>query len=721
MAQPQGISRANFLSASASSDGIIHSIAQKGGYQEVISAGERNSIPLFLNGNSTYTGFTLSDDIWSSGRRRVGMMVHVVEDKKFYNLIPVGFFGNGGDLGMTDWLEMSEWERALRIDPAGTYCSEGATPSNNFTAVQKTATDIGISNNPSGCWLDMKIGDRGTSQEPIIDGHIIPDTNEAYDLGSPDKKFRDIYMSGNTLYMGGQPLSIVNGALTLNGNPVTGSTDTYNSTKISEGALTSSQILEVTPTSGSNPIGFRASGATLSPTLDRVLVLDNGEIKVFRLINNSWQQEGSNIPISDQYNSYFDFNNANRRFSADGTHFIYIDKVPYGNSAPTVFYWDGTDWAMKGNQITLNLGPELQGEYPISASSVDINQDGTRISIGWRYDDNGNITNDNNEYTMTYIYDNANNMWKDTYQLHMTSKYHNMDPAGEFKILYEDGPISSRRIYFDLIDEANNYPNVPDGELFQNMYSIVYFNTLYTGNDSGTPSYGDPLLQGVYQRGDFSGDGNIVSIVDTNAQTIRFQIKRPQTDPNAYSQAGVWWLSSTLDPSSVLGSDRISGNFCHNYDGTKTLIHSINDTTDVHSFSIWERSGTVGNYSWSLFLGPIATASKGGFSANVDLTKVIAEISESNYVLYDTSSSFISVPANRILDMNTLSVGSQFELQFDEGLAYAAVQTCHVYIDYNNRIHARVVSNDASTNILTLEVIELVGGGTSDEYTITLG
>ena len=88
MAQPQGISRANFLSASASSDGIIHSIAQKGGYQEVISAGERNSIPLFLNGNSTYTGFTLSDDIWSSGRRRVGMMVHVVEDKKFYNLIP---------------------------------------------------------------------------------------------------------------------------------------------------------------------------------------------------------------------------------------------------------------------------------------------------------------------------------------------------------------------------------------------------------------------------------------------------------------------------------------------------------------------------------------------------------------------------------------------------------------------------------------------------------
>ena len=87
MALPQGIQRVNFLSPSAPSDGIIHSIAQKGGYQEMITVGERNSIPLFENGVSTYTGFTISDDIWSSGRRRVGMMIHVVEDKKIFNLI----------------------------------------------------------------------------------------------------------------------------------------------------------------------------------------------------------------------------------------------------------------------------------------------------------------------------------------------------------------------------------------------------------------------------------------------------------------------------------------------------------------------------------------------------------------------------------------------------------------------------------------------------------
>ena len=108
MALPQGIQRVNFLSPSAPSDGIIHSIAQKGGYQEMITSGERNSIPLFENGDSAYTGFTLSDDIWSSGRRRVGMMIYVVEDRKLYNLIPIGFFGNGGDLGEAEWLALPE-------------------------------------------------------------------------------------------------------------------------------------------------------------------------------------------------------------------------------------------------------------------------------------------------------------------------------------------------------------------------------------------------------------------------------------------------------------------------------------------------------------------------------------------------------------------------------------------------------------------------------------
>jgi hypothetical protein len=38
-------------------------------------------------------------------------------------------------------------------------------------------------------------------------GHILPDSNEVYDLGSDTKRFRDIYLSGSTIFLGAKTLS----------------------------------------------------------------------------------------------------------------------------------------------------------------------------------------------------------------------------------------------------------------------------------------------------------------------------------------------------------------------------------------------------------------------------------------------------------------------------------------------------------------------------------
>jgi hypothetical protein len=35
-----------------------------------------------------------------------------------------------------------------------------------------------------------------------VGGHIMPDDNETYDLGSSSKKFRDLYLSAGTIYLG---------------------------------------------------------------------------------------------------------------------------------------------------------------------------------------------------------------------------------------------------------------------------------------------------------------------------------------------------------------------------------------------------------------------------------------------------------------------------------------------------------------------------------------
>jgi len=45
--------------------------------------------------------------------------------------------------------------------------------------------------------------------------HIIPTANVAYDLGSPSLRFRDLYLSGNTLNLGGVQLSSSNNSLVI--------------------------------------------------------------------------------------------------------------------------------------------------------------------------------------------------------------------------------------------------------------------------------------------------------------------------------------------------------------------------------------------------------------------------------------------------------------------------------------------------------------------------
>ena len=160
---PQGIQRAGFLSPSVANDGILHSIALKGGFQEMVSLEERNAIPLLENSTSfPYNGFTASNDPWSSGRRRVGMLVYVLEVNKFYSLIPVGYFGNKGSLGETEWLALSEAERAVRIDPTRSYTIQSPNPGNGFTTIVADASSIGIPADANSCWVEPDFSGNST-------------------------------------------------------------------------------------------------------------------------------------------------------------------------------------------------------------------------------------------------------------------------------------------------------------------------------------------------------------------------------------------------------------------------------------------------------------------------------------------------------------------------------------------------------------------------------
>ena len=66
----------------------------------------------------------------------------------------------------------------------------------------------------------LTLGANGTAS---MDMHLLPDANITYDLGSPTKRWRDIYLSGNTMNLGGNKITSDGNGLNFSdadGNPV---------------------------------------------------------------------------------------------------------------------------------------------------------------------------------------------------------------------------------------------------------------------------------------------------------------------------------------------------------------------------------------------------------------------------------------------------------------------------------------------------------------------
>lgn len=90
-------------------------------------------------------------------------------------------------------------------------------------------------------------------------GNFVPDANNVYDIGSPTRQWRDLYLSGNTLHLGGLSLSAgTSGALVWSGTSIE-----------TAPSATSTSILKLSELSanGSEYVGLKAPDAIASSTL----------------------------------------------------------------------------------------------------------------------------------------------------------------------------------------------------------------------------------------------------------------------------------------------------------------------------------------------------------------------------------------------------------------------------------------------------------------------
>ena len=136
--------------------GLLHSFNVIGGFTEMPSIADRDAIPVYDNGIGTHTGFTAGVDGYSSGQRRIGMLVYVMETKKIYQLLPKGFFGNQGDGTFTEFNNLTEWDRARLLHPTATNIFNNVfiPPPQGGPAYEA----VTITDTADACWVELQLG-----------------------------------------------------------------------------------------------------------------------------------------------------------------------------------------------------------------------------------------------------------------------------------------------------------------------------------------------------------------------------------------------------------------------------------------------------------------------------------------------------------------------------------------------------------------------------------
>ena len=164
----------NFMvpGSNTNQNGLLHSFNMIGSITEMPTIADRDAIPINTY-SSTNTGFTDNLDGISSGRRRIGMLVYVLETLKHYQLLPKGYFGNAGNSNLEAFNALPEWDRARLLSPeaSGIY-----TDQSSFQPGQGLVyTEVPITGVAADCWVEVDLsGEVGPVGPAGPDGPIGP-------------------------------------------------------------------------------------------------------------------------------------------------------------------------------------------------------------------------------------------------------------------------------------------------------------------------------------------------------------------------------------------------------------------------------------------------------------------------------------------------------------------------------------------------------------------
>ena len=176
--------------------------------QSVVGSGTATScIVDSFTGTGSQTAFTLSTTPANENQTLVSVG-GILQPKSTYSLSGTTLtFSSAPDNGVG--IEVISF---VTTTVTGYTGSAGANGTNGYTgsagAVGYTGSAaagvLGYSGSSGGGAID---GNLYVSGDTVISGNIIPDANITYSLGSSTNRFKDLYLSGNTLYLGSSTFS----------------------------------------------------------------------------------------------------------------------------------------------------------------------------------------------------------------------------------------------------------------------------------------------------------------------------------------------------------------------------------------------------------------------------------------------------------------------------------------------------------------------------------
>ena len=190
-----------------------------------------------------------------------------------------------------------------------------------------------------------------TDSAVVVDGNLVPATDMAYSLGSPTKQWKDLYVSTNTIYIGGTPITVEGGELKVDGVSL------IESNYVGSKAITAVAPV-LTTTTWSNALWFEAfAGMSQTSPSSPIIEINLGSYYSQEFIAAIESLQAGDIVSSDN----------GILFTLDGPFVNYGDPGAYLFRAPLATQTGVQDLYVFENNVNLNKYSEQSASFSFAA------------------------------------------------------------------------------------------------------------------------------------------------------------------------------------------------------------------------------------------------------------------------------------------------------------------------------------------------------------------